>query len=74
MDDIGSINDLLSNNNVKTNLIQNDEKMFDEHSFEVLRKQIEKVKEEEDVELKSDLLKQMLMVSEFWFWDEVCVI
>lgn len=37
---------------------------MDKHSFEILRKQIEKVKDEEDIELKSELLQQILLVSE----------
>lgn len=38
---------------------------LDKHSFEILRKQIEKVKDEEDIQLKSELLQQVLLVSEW---------
>lgn len=36
---------------------------LNKHSFEILRKQIEKVKDEEDLQLKSELLQQILLVS-----------
>lgn len=67
MDNLAAIDDLLiRNNNVMNNLKGDDGRgeMYDKNSFDVLRKQIDKVREEEDVELKSELLKQILMVSE----------
>ncbi|XP_063701972.1 uncharacterized protein LOC134832018 [Culicoides brevitarsis] len=48
-------------NRIIESMTEDDLSQMDKNSFEILRKQIEKVKDEEDIQLKSELLQQILL-------------